>query len=237
MPRNYNRTLDLAQGQYFKWAAHDDVLEPTYLERCVGVLESDPSVILCHTRTALIDDQGNPIEVPKNGNGRISLDDGREILVGVDPSERQLDSPNPVDRFRAIVLDTSMVYEIFGVTRINAFIDAGKQESFYGTDKVLLSELSVKGRIVILPEPLFLNRRHPTQSVRKTAKEREQWHEPLAVRHNVSPRWLCFKGYMRAVVRNPMSLQDRLGCSWGLVHYAIDWQRWRKMVDEMRRGK
>ena len=41
---NFNRVFEQATGQYFKWTAHDDLLAPTYLERCVAVLDDDPSV-------------------------------------------------------------------------------------------------------------------------------------------------------------------------------------------------
>ena len=35
--RNYNRVFEEARGDYFKWAAADDVLLPTYLEKCVEI--------------------------------------------------------------------------------------------------------------------------------------------------------------------------------------------------------
>ena len=43
---NYNRAFELGRGEYFKWAAHDDLLAPTYLERCVEVLDANPDVVL-----------------------------------------------------------------------------------------------------------------------------------------------------------------------------------------------
>ena len=49
-PPNYNRVFLLSKGQYFKWAAHDDVMAPTYLEKCMNVLENDSSIVLCQYR-------------------------------------------------------------------------------------------------------------------------------------------------------------------------------------------
>ncbi len=46
-----------ARAPYFKWAAADDVCEPTYLERCVEVLENDASAVLCQPKTIEIDEQ------------------------------------------------------------------------------------------------------------------------------------------------------------------------------------
>ncbi len=45
---NFNRVIELASAPYFSWAAHDDVRAPQYLERCVEVLDRDPSVILAY---------------------------------------------------------------------------------------------------------------------------------------------------------------------------------------------
>ena len=55
---NFNRTFALARGPYFKWAAHDDVLGTDFLLRCVEVLDSNPDVVLCHTKTQQIDEDG-----------------------------------------------------------------------------------------------------------------------------------------------------------------------------------
>ena len=59
---NYNRVVALARGRYFKWAAHDDLCMPTYLERCVDALDSDPAVVLAYPDDQDIDEDGNPID-------------------------------------------------------------------------------------------------------------------------------------------------------------------------------
>ena len=47
--RNYNVVFQRSSGKYFKWAAHDDLIRPTYLARCVAALEADPEAVLCHS--------------------------------------------------------------------------------------------------------------------------------------------------------------------------------------------
>ena len=37
---NFRRGLELAQGEYFMWLAHDDKLAPEFLERCVAALDA-----------------------------------------------------------------------------------------------------------------------------------------------------------------------------------------------------
>ncbi|MDG2261899.1 MAG: glycosyltransferase family A protein, partial [Actinomycetota bacterium] len=55
---NYNRLVDEASGEYFKWAAHDDVCLPNYVSSCVGVLQTRPEVVLTYPQTSIIDSEG-----------------------------------------------------------------------------------------------------------------------------------------------------------------------------------
>lgn len=59
--KNYNHVFALARGKYFKWAAHDDVLAPSFVERCVAVLEADREIVLCSSKARRIDDRGEGI--------------------------------------------------------------------------------------------------------------------------------------------------------------------------------
>src|SRR5216683_2033766 len=55
-----NHNLLVAQGEnpYFKWAAHDDVLAPRFLEVAVRVLDDHPEIVLASPASALIDEAG-----------------------------------------------------------------------------------------------------------------------------------------------------------------------------------
>src|SRR5215469_10321355 len=44
---NFNKTLSLASGKYFMWAAHDDIILPDYVRSCVSRLESEADLIGC----------------------------------------------------------------------------------------------------------------------------------------------------------------------------------------------
>ena len=55
---NYNRTYELSAAPLFKWAAHDDLYQRTYLENCVRILDDDPTVVLAHSGTTFIGDDG-----------------------------------------------------------------------------------------------------------------------------------------------------------------------------------
>src|SRR3712207_3999522 len=48
---NFNNTARLARGRYFKWQCYDDLLEPEMIQACLDVLEREPEVAVCCTRT------------------------------------------------------------------------------------------------------------------------------------------------------------------------------------------
>jgi glycosyltransferase involved in cell wall biosynthesis len=63
--RNYNKVFELARGEYFKWAAHDDECHPAMLRRCVEVLDRSPaSVAMVYPLAELIDGQGKTLVAP-----------------------------------------------------------------------------------------------------------------------------------------------------------------------------
>ena len=51
-----------ATGKYFKWAAHDDMIQPDFLRLCIDALEADDSLVVAHTLTRCIDERGQFVE-------------------------------------------------------------------------------------------------------------------------------------------------------------------------------
>src|SRR5580698_10572389 len=62
---NHNFVVGEARGEFFKWAAHDDLYAADLLERCVDALDKYPDVVLAHSFTALIDGSGTVTEAIK----------------------------------------------------------------------------------------------------------------------------------------------------------------------------
>ena len=59
---NYNQTFHLSSGEFFKWAPHDDILRPEFLERCLDALDDDPVAVMSYTGWIPIDETGALIE-------------------------------------------------------------------------------------------------------------------------------------------------------------------------------
>ena len=55
---NFNAVLHLARGIYFKWIGDDDWLTPTYITRCVEVLDDDIALVLVTTQQAHVGSDG-----------------------------------------------------------------------------------------------------------------------------------------------------------------------------------
>src|ERR1700690_1115933 len=51
-----------ATGKYFKWATHDDLIQPDFLRLCIDALEADDSLVAAHTLTRCIDEDGQFLE-------------------------------------------------------------------------------------------------------------------------------------------------------------------------------
>ena len=89
---NVRRVCDLATGKYFEWAAADDMLEPGFLRACVETLEADPGYVVAHSKTRVVDENGKPVE---------------DYVWPM-----ATDSPDTVTRFREMLLNDHMCYQI-----------------------------------------------------------------------------------------------------------------------------
>ena len=151
---NWNHVFELSRAPYFKWVSHDDEHAPTFLSRCVAVLDADPSVVCCHSASVEIGEDGSTV---------------REW-----PARTRLASPSPHVRF-ADMLRPYPCFQVFGVMRADALARTGLHRPFPESDHALLAELALMGRIVEVSEPLFRRRDHLARSVRAFPSQRARW--------------------------------------------------------------
>lgn len=211
---NFNRAFELSRGEYFKWAAHDDRLTPDYLEKCVQALDGDPAAVLAQAKTLYVDLQGN---TKPSGE-----------------KDRKLDSALTRERFRAVVVETHNIDEFYGVIRRDVLAQTSVHLPYFGSDKVLLAELAVRGHFKQIPERLFLRGVHPDMSfvVARSRKTRQTWMDTKA--KFTVPQINCFVGYCKAAWSVPMSLIDRIGCHLALVYYSIGLGPWKRRLKRLR---
>ncbi len=209
-PKNYNRVFSLCSGEYFKWAAHDDVLAPQFLEKCVHILDSDSSIILCHSKVGRIDENG--------------------ILVGDydDWTLENIDSNKTHERFSDMIGSRNSCWTIMGVMRRAWLAKTPLHGCHINSDANLLAELSLMGRVYEIQEHLFFRRdyREAYSSI-YNSRQPNNFHAPA---HDYTiqlswwginkpsfllrlPRWKIFVECYKSVNRVPLKFSEYLLCN------------------------
>ena len=156
---NFNLGFQLSRGEYFKWCASDDFLSCNFLGACARALDSDPTAVLAYARTQSVDENSRPI--PAAG-----------LMIP------KSDASDPVVRFQKVVFaSNSACYEIFGLCRSEALRRTRLHRMYYGSDRALLAEMALLGKLIHVPGIAFFNREHSSRSIRLGSKEdRMAWH-------------------------------------------------------------
>ena len=184
--RNFNILVERVRTPLFKWAAHDDILKPTYLERCVGALDSDEEAVLAHSRTIIIDEGG----------------DFERLYVNRLDAERAYRSRNASQRFAEMIRGVHACFEVFGVIRTSELRKTQLIGPYKSSDRTLLAELALRGRFVEVPEPLFLSRDHEQRSIRKhSTDELNGWFDPARTATVSCPAWRLHFEFGKAILR------------------------------------
>jgi glycosyltransferase involved in cell wall biosynthesis len=215
---NYNRVFELSSGKYFKWAAHDDVLYPRFLSRCLTVFkESREDVSLVHPSAEFIDVKGN--------------------IIGPDRDKMHADSRYACIRTFRALQSMNLTAPIFGVFNRHILARTRLIDSFMGSDYVLLLEAALLGRILqIQGECLFKRRIHPLMSRKANVTEKEvlKWFDPAA-RSALSSRRRFYVEYMRsALVLDELSVGARGVCALAVVCGVVT-KRSRVVAGRLRR--
>jgi glycosyltransferase involved in cell wall biosynthesis len=211
---NFNRAFELASGEYFKWAAHDDIIAPDFLLKCVKVLDQDPSIVLCHSRVKFIDGQG-------------------KVLNKYDITLNNVGSSQPRERFGDLILVDHWCLEVFGLIRASVLRKTPVIGSYVASDRVLLAELGLRGRFYQIPEYLFFSREHTHRSIRSMSElyMRAAWFDSRKEGRIVLPQWRIFTEYVRAVQRASLGRRER-ACCYGHIGRWLG-SYWKSMIKDL----
>lgn len=188
---NFNRVFDLARGQYFKWSAADDIISPTFLEKCIEVLDQDPSVVLSYSKADRINSSGK--------------------LDGMYDYPMRVNDPSAHVRFSDLILVNHFCIAVFGVMRRDVLAKTPLIDKYVGSDRVLLAELGLRGRFVEIPEYLFHRRDHPQASGRLfTIYNRLAWFDPSKRSRINLVNWKVGWEYLRAINQVSLPLVEKV---------------------------
>lgn len=192
---NFNRVVELADGEYFKWAAYDDLHAPRFLERCIATLDADPRAILAYTAYRMIDERGVV------------------VAAGREPANATAEEPSA--RFADLVWNWGACLMLFGVMRLAVLRQTQRLHSYPAADTVLLAELGLRGALRELDEPLFFWRNHAKRPTRVCASDSElaTWYAPENAGRMQFRHLTLFAGYLRTIARVRLPLGQRLRCA------------------------
>lgn len=211
---NHNRVFSLATGKYFMWASHDDLVLPSYVEKSVDCLERDTTAVLAYGKTSIIDVTG---EIQ------------RQLIVS-----HSADSPRAADRFKEFTQLYSMLEAFFGLIRREVLAKTRLHLLHPGSDRLLLAELSLRGRFVQIPEYLFKRRVHAERSIatHPTVSERYSWISPELKGKRMFPHWGYLAGYAKAIWRSPVAIGDKASCAIAVLRLVRN--SWRELLDDLK---
>lgn len=181
---NFNRVVEAARGEFFKWAADDDLYDPGFVSGCVAVLDNRPDVVVCFTQALEIDPEGAVFDE----RGPINVAAG----------------PTAVERYRAVLFEEVYCYAVFGLIRMDVLRNTGLIGPYTTSDRVLLAELALHGRFFERNEAHFFHREHPGRSMYAFADDRDRvgWFDTSRDGSRAMPRWRIGVEYAQSIRRS-----------------------------------
>lgn len=206
---NYNEVFRAASGEYFAWNAHDDLTTPGFYTEGSKALQADPQAVVAIARPFRVDLEGNKIE---------------EFEVPV-----ELYASEPHIRFRAAARSSPEAL-VFGLYRTKALASTRLHGHFAGSDRNLISEAMLYGRVTWAGTSEFHLREHELRSVRthdrprgnRLSHSRDAWYDPARKDRMVFPNWRRVGGYFAAVAAAPLGFAESARCYFAVVALFFD---------------
>ena len=201
--KNYNFVFDEARGEYFKWVAHDDIIAPEYVEKCVAALDSNKNLALAYSSFVDIDDNGKTLGTTRRNFGTF---------------------PTPSARFRKLAELDYTCEEVFGLIPSHVLRKTDLIKNYTDSDRTLLAELGLYGTFYEVPEVLFFHRMHTNMSTKlfSSWRDRMAWFAPALKGKITFPIWMQFFHYLEIIARTPLSFGNRISCYGTMVRWF--WQ-------------
>ena len=202
---NFNYLLEHARGNYFKWLAHDDYLEPFFLEMIIKYLDDHDDVVLCMSDVKLID-----------GSRQVL---GVQCLEGIRDQKDWRDNRRNVFSFSDHLSFTTClaVYGVYRLSTIRAHrirsIEAWRGMAL-GSEYPFLNRVALMGRIVALPSVQMTYR-----VLDGSGGHTEGASVPFVQRY--VNHIYCVLGAIRIVLLSRLDLQEKVSILSALVFFDL----------------
>lgn len=209
---NYSLLVREARGEYFKWASSNDWCAPTFLERCVEVLDARPEVVVAYPKTRLF------VE---------SLADATDYEDRLD-----LEEDDPSARFLRVRSTMQLSNAMNGLIRLSALRRTRLMPAYRSADMVMTGHLALLGKFVEVPEYLFYRRMSPEAATRLRSDEDVTRHfHPGQGAESLFQTWKIQFGWSSTLVAAPITATEKLRLlPWLLRGWY--WER-RALIDDL----
>jgi len=130
-----------SDGKYFVWVSGHDFIAPSYIRKCVEILEAEPNVILSYARAYFIDIDNN--------------------TVGICPTNLDTRGSSAISRYFQVLWGLEYGYPIHGVMRKEIIFNILKKPlELPAPDYLILSELACFGEFAQIDEFLMSFRKN-----------------------------------------------------------------------------
>jgi glycosyltransferase involved in cell wall biosynthesis len=225
---NHNFVVEQARGEFFMWAACDDLYGRDLLLRCAEALDQHPQVVLAHSWTAAIDAAGKVTQAYKY--------------------PLATDSPSAPERFRSFLFGSSGLFESteargrrlirmdnngilraddeYGVMRTEVLRKVAPHDSYHHGDRIVVAELLLRGPFYEAPDWLYFRRDHEDRAYKSKLRDRCAIMDPRRAKRLRHPTVRLVAeylwGYVAAIGRAPLSPADRRACYRELARWITD---------------
>jgi glycosyltransferase involved in cell wall biosynthesis len=203
---NFRQVAMLARGEYFLWMAHDDLFAPQYIERCLEFLRKNPGTAVCYSKAIEIDEAGKPLA-------------SKEELL-------KADAGTPHQRFRELIRMEHSCESLFGMMRTSVLRKTSIHGDFPDSDRCVLAELGLYGKLHQLSEYLFFHREHGQRITKQfpTRQERMLRLNPERSLRLVFPHFRQFREYVAAIHRAPLGWRESFRCYMQMLGWLWDYR-------------
>jgi glycosyltransferase involved in cell wall biosynthesis len=210
---NFNAAFEQCRSELFKWCAADDLAEPEFLEKCVALLDADPSAVAAYPSTAEIGPDGEHL---------------------FDHDELNLSQRSAAARLATLVFTNHRKHrapELWAVYRADVLRQWRPLKGSYpSADRVVLARVVLRGAMLRVPDRLFLNRAHGGRSQNKLERAAARphsliarligsgpipaydWWDPRTKGKIVFPEWKWLGEYWRAAIEADLPILERFKC-------------------------
>ena len=223
---NFNYVARHTDSEYFKWAAADDLIGPTFLEDCIRILDSQPDVGVCYCKSDFVDTEGHSWleRIPESHH---TLEKDHEGAVWWSGHPRQNGSSSePIRRFQGVILGTSSAADSFGLIRRDVLNKTRLVVPHYGGEKVFLAELYLYAKHHYIDKTMFFQRLHADASSNIDDAAAEESFVVAQQKSGAPTRLALFAAHIYSIWRSDLPASLKVSGFLAIFRYAMQFRKW-----------